>query len=167
MAVKNKVSVVEHTLVPTILSSMGMLAAFSFTFAAQNTFNTVITTKVWWKRLLFVWGYASIIFTAVILVMYYFGKEESEEITIETTTDASKTNKEQRVGDIDGTSSGVNSEKEPESSTIVIKELDSVPEESISEEPDLDPIIEESVPKKPEEPMIDPSLIPESNTNSE
>jgi hypothetical protein len=134
MAVKNKVSVVEHTLVPTILSSMGMLAAFSFTFAAQNTFNTVITTTVWWKRLLFVWGYASIIFTAVILVMYYFGKEESEEITIETTTDAAKnkglnsTNQEQKVG-ISEVNSGVT---EPESPTIVIKEIESEP---IKEEP--------------------------------
>jgi hypothetical protein len=78
-----KVKIVEHTLKPTIMSSLGILAAFTFTFAIQKTFDIVVTATTKWKKLLLVWGYALIIFFIVIMVLWQCGDVEEETITFE------------------------------------------------------------------------------------
>jgi hypothetical protein len=78
-----KVTIVEKALVPTIMGAMGMLAAFSFTFAAQKTFDILVTTDSKWKRLALVWGYAALIFFAVIIVLWQCSDIDEETITIE------------------------------------------------------------------------------------
>jgi hypothetical protein len=78
-----KVTVKDHTLIPTVLGSLGMLAAFSFTFAAQRTFDILVTAEVKWKKLILVWGYAAIIFAVVIIVLWQYGDHPEDEVIIE------------------------------------------------------------------------------------
>lgn len=78
-----KVTIVEHALIPTIMGAMGMLAAFSFTFAASKTFDLLVTTDSKWKKLALVWGYAALIFFTVIIVLWQCSSADEETVTIE------------------------------------------------------------------------------------
>lgn len=60
---------ITDLVIPTILSSIGVLTAFAITFSVKETFDSLVTTENKYYRVMLAWAYSILVFSIAIVLI--------------------------------------------------------------------------------------------------
>jgi hypothetical protein len=69
---------ITDLVMPTILSSIGVLTAFAITFSVKETFDSLVTTKNKYYRVILAWAYSILVFGIAIALI----ATHQDEVTV-------------------------------------------------------------------------------------